>query len=105
MLKSFAQSSAQSGTESEPLAATQTDSLAASLLNTFLNNENISALMGTKQSGQPTGDGIINNATKTVYPRIGKMDRDGQIMTDGTVVTMTPRIIKTQKTQNKASQH
>ena len=81
-----------------PTAASQTDSVAATLLNAFLSDENVSALMGNKQSNQPTGDGIINNATKTVYPRVGKMDRDGQIMTDGTVVTMTPRIIKTQKT-------
>ena len=87
-----------------PTAASQTDSVAATLLNAFLNDENVSALMGNKQCNQPTGE-IINNATKTVYPRVGKMDRDGQIMTDGTVVTMTPRIIKTQKTQNKASQH
>lgn len=81
-----------------PTAASQTDSVAATLLNAFLSDENVSALMGNKQCNQPTGDGIINNATKTVYPRVGKMDRDGQIMTDGTVVTMTPRIIKTQKT-------
>ena len=80
-----------------PTAASQTDSVAATLLNAFLNDENVSALMGNKQCNQPTGE-IINNATKTVYPRVGKMDRDGQIMTDGTVVTMTPRIIKTQKT-------
>ena len=44
--------------------------------------------------GKPTtSEGIINTMTKTVYPRIGKQDRDGQIITAGTVITMTNRTI------------
>ena len=100
MLKSFSQLETHSGDQS----AGHGETLAGNLLNAFLNDASVSALMGDGHHGNrpqvagAASDGIINNATKTVYPRVGKMDRDGQILTDGTVFTMTSKLVKVQKT-------
>ena len=38
-------------------------------------------------------DGIINNNSKKVFPRVGKSDRDGQILEDGKVETFVKKNI------------
>ena len=50
-------------------------------------------------------DGIINTMTKATYPRTGKNDRDGQIIKEGTVSTMTLRGCSRVATQDKATEH
>ena len=37
---------------------------------------------------------IINNNSKQKYPRVGKMDREGQILEDGKVETFVKRVKK-----------
>ena len=61
----------------------------------------LSALMNKKPHGGGGGGGdepIINNNSKQKYPRIGKMDREGQILEDGKVETFVKRAKKVQKT-------
>ena len=50
-------------------------------------------------------DGIINTMTKSTYPRTGKNDRDGQIIKEGSVSTLTLRGCSSVATQNKATEH
>ena len=67
----------------------------------------LSALMNKKPHGGGGGGGdepIINNNSKQKYPRIGKMDREGQILEDGKVETFTKRSRKIYKTQITATQ-
>ena len=57
----------------------------------------LSALMHKKPHGGGGGGGdepIINNNSKQSYPRIGKMDREGQILEDGKVETFVKRVKK-----------
>ena len=46
---------------------------------------------------------IINNASKTKYPRVGKMDREGQIFEDGKVDTFVVREKGPRETQCTAT--
>ena len=65
----------------------------------------LNALMNKKPHGSGGGDEpIINNNSKHNYPRVGKMDREGQILEDGKVETFVKRANKIQKTQNKATE-
>ena len=48
-----------------------------------------------------SGTDIVNTATTRNYPRIGKQDREGQVLLDGAVKTQTKRkhkVIDTQMT-------
>lgn len=57
----------------------------------------LSALMNKKPHGGGGGGGdepIINNNSKQKYPRVGKMDREGQILEDGKVETFVKRVKK-----------
>ena len=57
----------------------------------------LSALMNKKPHGGGGGGGdepIINNNSKQKYPRVGKMDREGQILEDGKVETFVRRVKK-----------
>ena len=54
---------------------------------------------------KPAGDEpIINNNSKQKYPRIGKMDREGQILEDGKVETFVTRTKKVQNPACKATE-
>ena len=90
MLKSLAQADNESDDQNGLIAG------AESMLETFLsNNSGLDSCF----------DGIVNNASTTKYPRNGKQDRDGQVLSDGSVITMRRRVIDTQKTQNNAIEH
>ena len=58
----------------------------------------LGGLMHKKPHGGGGGGGgdepIINNNSKQKYPRVGKMDREGQILEDGKVETFVKRVKK-----------
>ena len=58
-----------------------------------------------KKNTNCIGDGIINNNSTSKYPRVGKKDRDGQLVINGNVKTFERRLIAKQDTQNNATQH
>ena len=64
------------------------------VLQNLMTEEGMKAALQSPKKGGGT-EAIINFASVNNYPRVGKSDRDGQILTDGTVYSMTRRLVKT----------